>query len=99
MPGKQLVNKDLIATQRTSAYALQKAGLLAKVGDPGAVVVAEHVIAKDGVGDLGCMNQVHLQKSGLEVTLLRFIVLKSVEQERGRRLDHILGHKDVHDLK
>ena len=32
---------------------LQEAGLLAQLGDVGAVVVGEHLVAQDGVSDLG----------------------------------------------
>jgi hypothetical protein len=61
--------------------------------------VAEHVVTKDGIGDLRSMNQVHLQKSGLEMALLGLVVLESVKQERGCGLDHILRHEDIDDLK
>ena len=78
---------------------MQKAGLLAKVGDPRSVVVGEHVVAEDSIGDLGSMNQVHLQKSGLEMALFGLVILESVKQERGCGLNHILRHKDIDDLK
>ena len=35
---------------------MQEASLLAKVGDPRPVVVAEHVVTEDGVGNLRSMN-------------------------------------------
>lgn len=41
--------------------ALQETSLLAKVGDARAVVVREHFVAEDGVGDLRSVNEVHLE--------------------------------------
>ena len=52
---------------------MQQTSLLAKVGDSGAVIVGERVITKDGIGNLRRVNQVHLQKSGLEMALLGFV--------------------------
>ena len=52
---------------------MQQTSLLAKVGDSGAAIVGEHVITKDGIGNLRRVNQVHLQKSGLEMALLGFV--------------------------
>ena len=52
---------------------MQQTSLLAKVGDSGAVIVGEHVITKDRIGNLRGVNQVHLQKSGLEMALLGFV--------------------------
>lgn len=61
--------------------------------------MGEHVVAENGIGDLRSVNQVHLQKSGLEVALLGLVVLEGVEQERGCRLDHILRHENIDDLE
>ena len=80
-------------------YALQKAGLLAKVSNTGTIVVREHLIAEDGVRDLRCVHQIHLEETSLKVTLLRLVLLESVKKERGRRLDHVLRHKDVDNLE
>ena len=86
-------------TRGRSTHPLQEASLLAKVGDPGSIVVTEHVVAEDSVGDLRSVNQVHLQKPGLEMALFGFVILKSIEQERGCRLNHILRHEDIDHLK
>ena len=61
--------------------------------------MAEHVITEDGISDLRSMNQIHLQKSGLEVALLGLVVFESIEQERGCGLNHVLGHEDINDLR
>lgn len=58
----------------------------------------KHLVAEDRVGDLRCVDKVHLQKSSLQVPLLGLVVFERVEQERCRRLNHILGHKDVDNL-
>lgn len=78
-------------------HALEKAGLLAEVGDPRAVVVREHLVAEDRVRDLGRVDEVHLEQARLERALLGAVLLERVEQERGRLLDHVLRHEDVHD--
>ena len=61
--------------------------------------MGEHVITKDGIGNLRGVNQVHLQKSGLEMALFGLVFLESIEQERGRGLNHILRHEDVDNLR
>lgn len=78
--------------------ALEETGLLAEVGDAGLVVVGEHLIGEDGVGDLRSVDEVHLEQASLERTLLGLVLLESVEEEGGRLLDHILRHEDVDDL-
>lgn len=83
-------------TQTT--HALKKTSLLAKVGDTRAIVVREHLVAEDGVGDLGGVDEVHLEEAGLEVSLLGTVLLESVEEERGGLLDHVLRHEDIDNL-
>ena len=80
-------------------YPLQQSSLLAQVGNSGSVVVREHFITKDGISNLRRVNQVHLQESGLEVTLLRFILLERIQEEGRRGLNHVLGHENIHNLQ
>ena len=62
-------------------YALEKAGLLAQVRDARAVVMREHLVAKNSVRNLRRVQQVHLEQPRLQVTLLRLVLLQSVEEE------------------
>jgi hypothetical protein len=41
--------------------------------------MGEHLIAKNGVRNLRCMNQVEFQETSLQVSLLRLVVLESVQ--------------------
>ena len=59
--------------------------------------MGEHFIAKDSISNLRRMNQVHLQKSGLKVALLWFVLLERIQKEGGCRLNHVLGHEDIHN--
>ena len=58
----------------------------------------EHFITENGIRDLRRMDEVHLEETGLQMALLGSILLQSIQQEGCCRLDHILRHKDVHDL-
>jgi hypothetical protein len=40
--------------------------------------VHKHLVAKDGVGDPGCMNKVHFQQMGLQMSLLVLILLQRI---------------------
>ena len=61
--------------------------------------MGEHLVAEDGIRYLRRMHQIHFEQAGLEVPLLRLVVLKRIEQERSRGLDHVLRHEDVDDLQ
>jgi hypothetical protein len=78
--------------------ALKEAGLLTEVGDAGLVVVREHLVGEDGIGNLGCVHEVHLEETGLEGTLFGLVLLESVEEEGSCLLDHVLRHEDVDNL-
>jgi hypothetical protein len=54
----------------TRLTRLGQTGLLAKVGNPGSVVVGEHLVTEDGVGNVRGVHQVHFQEESLEVALL-----------------------------
>jgi hypothetical protein len=79
------------------AYPLQQVGFLAKVGDSWTIKVGEHLVAKDGISDLGCVHQVHLKQSGLQMGLLRFVILKGIQQEGSCCRNEILGHENIDD--
>ncbi len=79
--------------------SLQQASLLTQIGDSWTVVVSEHIVAQNGVGDLRSVHEVHLQESGLEGSFLGLVVLESIEEERCGLLDHVLTHEDVDDLR
>ena len=76
-------------------HALHQTGLLAQVGDSGTIVMGEHLVTKDGVGNLGRVDQVHLKQACLKGALFRLVILQRVQEERCRLLDHVLGHEDV----
>ena len=50
----------------------------------------EHLVSKDRVRHLRGVEQIHLQQTSLKVALFGLILLESIEQERSRRLDHVL---------
>lgn len=58
----------------------------------------EHVSAKDRISNLRCVDEIHLQETGLKVTLLGLVILQRVQEECCRLLDHVLRHKDIHNL-
>ena len=60
---------DIIQISVMLQSPLQQASLFAQAGDVGAVVVGEHVVAHDGVGDLRRGHQVHLQQACLQWSL------------------------------
>lgn len=80
-------------------YSLQKPGTFAQISDARPVVVREHLVPKNSVRNLRRMHQVHLKEFCLKVTLFRLVLFKRVEQERCGRLDHVLGHENVDDLR
>jgi hypothetical protein len=55
----------------------------------------EHVVAKNSVSNLGGINQVHLQETSLQMTLLWSILLKSIQQESSSRLNHALRLENI----
>lgn len=94
MTGKYLAEHLLSIT-----YPLQEASLFTKVGDTRAIVMREHLVTEDRISDLRRMQQVHFQQACLEVSLFWLVVLQSVEEERRRRLYHILRHEYVNHLE
>lgn len=80
-----------------ATYPLKETSLLRKVRDPRAIVVGEHLVAENGIGDLRSVDQVHLEQPGLEVGLLGLVILERIKEERRRLLDHVLGHEDIHN--
>ena len=52
--------------------------------------MVEHISTEDGISDLRCVDQVHLQETSLEMALLRLVILQRIQQERSRLLNHIL---------
>ena len=52
--------------------------------------MCENFVAEDRVCNLGGVHEVHLQKTSLQMAMLRLVVLKSVQEERGGLLDHVL---------
>lgn len=53
---------DVIVVLKRS---LQETGLFAKVRYPRSIVVGEHLVAEDCVGDLRCIHEVHLKQASL----------------------------------
>ena len=41
--------------------------------------MGEHLVTKNGIRNLRCMNEVELQKTSLQMTLLRLVVLESIQ--------------------
>ncbi|CAI6082879.1 unnamed protein product [Clonostachys chloroleuca] len=74
---------------------LCQASLLAKVGNAGLVEVGEHVVGENSLSDLRSVHQVHLQKSGLQTSMFRIVILEGVKQEGGGLLDHTLRLENI----
>ena len=55
---------------------------LAKVCNSWPNVVREHSVTEDGVSDLRSVNEVHLKKVCLQLTLLWLLIFERVEEER-----------------
>lgn len=70
-----------LSARREKTHALKEPSLLAQVGDARAVVVREHLVAEDCVGDLRRVHEVHLEKTSLKSTLLGTVLLERVEEE------------------
>jgi hypothetical protein len=43
--------------------------------------MCEHLVAEDGIRDLGSMDKIHFEETGLQRPLFRFVVLQGVQQE------------------
>jgi len=41
--------------------------------------MGEHLVAQNGVGDLGSMNEVELRKTSLQVALLWLVIFEGVK--------------------
>ncbi len=74
---------------------LEQACLFAEGCNTGLVEVGEHVISKDGIRNLGRIDEIHLEEARLEMALLRLVVLESIEKEGSSLLDHALRLEDV----
>jgi hypothetical protein len=80
--------------------ALRQPRPLAQLPNRRAVVVAEHFVLQDGVGDLGRpAAQVHLEQLGLEVAFFGAVVLERLEQKRRGFLDAVRRHEQVHHAR
>jgi len=79
------------------AYPLQQVGFLAKVGDSWTIKIREHLVAKDGISNLGRVHQVHFEQPSLQVSLLRLVILEGVQQEGSCCRNEILGHENIND--
>lgn len=56
---------DVVQVSVVLQRPLQEASLLAELGDVCTIIVREHIVAQDGVGDLGGRHQVHLEQASL----------------------------------
>lgn len=63
------------------------------------VEVGEDLVDEDGICNLGGMKQVHLQEAGLQVCFLWLVVLERLQEEGCSRLDHVLGHENIDNLR
>jgi len=73
--------------------------LLAKGGNTRTIVVGEHLVTKDSIGDLRSVHQVHLDQASLERTILFSVCGQNIETECSSLLDHALRHEDVEDTR
>jgi hypothetical protein len=79
---KGLERSNLITVKgrtQSATYALQESGSLAKIGNPWAIIMREHLVTKDRVGNLRSVKEVHFQETRLEVSLLGLVILQSVQ--------------------
>ncbi|GKT40436.1 uncharacterized protein ColSpa_00617 [Colletotrichum spaethianum] len=76
---------------------LGQASLFTESRNASLVEVGEHVVSKNGIGNLGRIHQVHLEETSLKVTLVRSVVLERIQEEGSCLLDHALGLENVDD--
>src|SRR5262245_2527041 len=80
------------------AYPLIEPGAFTQLRNVRTIVVGEHLVAKDGVSDLGGVEQIHFDQTRLQACVLRFVVLERIEQKGGGRLNQVVSHEQIHDL-
>mmetsp|Transcript_44228 Transcript_44228/g.109911 ORF Transcript_44228/g.109911 Transcript_44228/m.109911 type:complete len:449 (-) Transcript_44228:1468-2814(-) len=88
----QVINV-LVMFERT----LHETRFLAEHSDARLVVVSEHLICHDGIGNLRGGHQVHLEQTCLQSSFFRLVPLEHVEKERGALLQAIVLHEHVRD--
>jgi hypothetical protein len=52
-----------------------------KIGNSGAIVMGEHFVAEYRIGNLWCMDEIHLKEAGLQVALFWFVVFEGIQQK------------------
>lgn len=72
---------DVIEVGVVLQSPLQEACLLTQLANVGPIIMRKHLISKDGICNLGCVNQVHLQQPRLQMPLSWLIVLQGIQQE------------------
>mmetsp|Transcript_98646 Transcript_98646/g.299391 ORF Transcript_98646/g.299391 Transcript_98646/m.299391 type:complete len:702 (-) Transcript_98646:1272-3377(-) len=77
---------------------LHKARLFTELADHVAVVMGEHVHLQDGLGHLRRLLKVHGEELRLQLALLWPVRLERLQEDRGRLLQPVLLHEDLHDL-
>lgn len=75
--------------------SLVQSSLLTQPGNVITVVVGERPIAKDGIGNLWKVHQVHLEQLSLEVCVLLLVLLERLKKEACARLDGLVAHEDL----
>jgi hypothetical protein len=72
-----------------------ESSFLAEGGDPSTIVVREHLVSKNGISDLGSIQEIHLKQSSLLSTLIRSVVFQGIKEECSGWLNHILRKEDI----
>ena len=88
----------IVTIDHSPPYYLEETGLFAKLGNVVAVVVGEHVVAQDGIGDLWVGHQVDFQETSLEVGVLWLVLLQGIQEESSQRLDQVALHEHIGNL-
>ena len=89
---------DVVQVGVVFKRSLEQACFLTQGGNVSPVIVGEHLVAHDRVGNLGRCHQVHLKQPRLQRTLGRTVVLECVEEEGSALLHHVLLHEHIDDL-
>ena len=88
---------NIICICKMFQSSLKEAGFFTQASDVGSVVMMKHFITQDSVCNLRCMQQVHLQETGLKGTMFRAVVLEGIEQKGSCLLNHVEGGKDINN--
>lgn len=87
---------DVVDVSVVFKSSLEKTCLFTEMGNMSTIIMAEHFISKDGIGNLRSAHQVHFKNTGLKMPLIFSVFLENVKKEGCGLLNeaHLLEHID-----